>query len=197
MSNFDAVQSGLHHWLQSLPSSAFRWMCPNRETTCLVSDGDRILDAQLLFRHERGSATAKVPQKRIFEVVDRAPRHQRTRHVRPADRPAIRLTQDFIERDLDAERVELANDFLRPLVSHVPQLGEPPLERVETSQVQGKEMHLVAAVERAQLAPCHDTNARAFTGGARGSDAGDAIVIGKRDRREIAAFCRFDYALRR
>ena len=58
-------------------------------------------------------------------------------------------------------------------------------------------MNFVIILKRAQLAAGDNPDSESITRFTRGSNSGDAVVIGQCQSGEIAAFGRFDYTLRR
>jgi len=117
--------------------------------------------------------------------------------VWPPHRPTVGLLQYLVECNLDAKSVQLIDDFLRALVSQHAKLPQPALECLESSQVKRKKMNFVIVLKRAQLATRDNPDAESITSFTRGGNSGNAVVIGERQRREIAALGRFNDTLRR
>jgi hypothetical protein len=62
--------------------------------------------------------------------MDDAARDEHTGYVRPADRAAFRLLENFIESDGDTERIELLDDSRGARVSLLSELAQFLLQRV-------------------------------------------------------------------
>ena len=116
--------------------------------------------------------------------------------MRTANRATRGLLQDFLERDLETQRVQLLNDSDRTVVAHRAQPEESPFERIELHHVQRQQMNLVIAVESTELHPRDQSDSRAFRSITRRWDAGDRIVVRQRQRGNTAALSGFDYTFR-
>ena len=160
----DAVETSLDQRLQPISSPAIAGVSPDRERAGFVREANRILDRKACLRYESGASRAKVSHESISKIVDDAPRYQRSRHVRSADRAAVCLNQNFVEGYLDAKRVQFLDNFLRPRESQGPQLAEPLLECVQLRHMQRQHMNFVVVEEGAQLDARYHPHPKTLTG---------------------------------
>jgi hypothetical protein len=158
---------------------------------------DCVLYREMFLRHERASGAAEISRKCFTKVVDYAARYQCARNVRTSDRAAVGLLKHLVNRDRDAESVELFDNLLGAYVSRRTKLAESPLERLEMGQVERQKVHFVAIMKRAQLRSGDHADAKPLPSGARGCHAVHRIVIGERYRCQAAPLRRVDHSLRR
>src|SRR2546423_6661035 len=116
VSDFQPVEARRNQRLQAFPSASLTGMRPDRQTTGLVGDGNRVLDRQSSLRYERGAGVSQISHERIPKIVNDAARNEGARYVRPADRAAIRLLKNFVQREPDAKGIQLFDDARRSRV---------------------------------------------------------------------------------
>src|SRR3954470_7758293 len=108
--NLHTIQSRSGQRLQTLASATVSRVRPDRETAGFVRNRDRVFDREFLLRHECAAVTAEIARERFPEIVNDAARHQSAGDVRAADGAAIGLLEHLVERQSDAERVQLLDD---------------------------------------------------------------------------------------
>ena len=192
--HFHAVEASRHHRLQPLAPAAVAWVGPDRQSPGLMGDADRNLYRQLCLRNERASAGAEEPREGVAEIVGGAARNHGACDVRPPDGATIRLAEYFIQRQLDAERIELLHDLDGTGISQCPQLTESLLQRIEPRQMQRQEMYFLIVLKRAELCAGDHADSVAGGGGTRRGNPVDRIVIRERDRGEATALGCFNDA---
>ena len=104
--------------------------------------------------------------------------------MRPADRRSTRLLENALERDAHAIGVQQVDDLRGAGPAHLPELDELRVDRNRAAEMKAEHVRLVLVLDRAQLDPGHETNAKALTLHHRFGEPGGRIVIGERDGRE-------------
>jgi hypothetical protein len=125
MPDLDAVEASGDQWLETLAPAAVTRMRPDRNCTRLMGDRDRILNGKLVLRYERTPLGAKVAGKCVAKITHDSTGNHRSRHVWSPNRSAIRLQENFIQRQRDAELVEPVDYPSRAGMSGNPQIGQP------------------------------------------------------------------------
>lgn len=197
MPYLQAVQPRRDQRLEPLAPAAIARVRPDRQSAGLVHDPNRVLDREVLFRNERRPRAAEISRERIPKILHDAASNQRTRHMRTSNRAAVGLQQDFVQREWNAERVELFYNLLRAGVPHGAQLAETPLQSFEMGEMQRQKMDFVLFVKCAELYSGNYSNTQPHAGGARRWNAIDRVVIGKCQGSEAAALRGLDYSVGR
>ena len=189
----ESIQSSGDQRLDPLAPPSFARMGPDGEGARLVRDRDRIFDRKACLGDKRTCSSAQVSHECIAKIMHYASRDQCTRNVRTADRAAIGLLKNFVQRQRNSKHVELVNDLLCTRVPQGTQLTKALFQSVEPRQVQRQDMDFVFVVERTELHPGNYSNSESVTGSARRVDSPNRIMIGECQRRETAAVGGLDY----
>lgn len=195
MPDLDAVETGGDQWLETLAPAAVTRMGPDRNCTRLVGDRDGILDGKLVLRHERASLGAKVPGECVAKISHDSTGNHGSRNVRPPNRSAIRLLENFIQRQRDTELIEPVHYPSRAGVSRKPQIGQSHFERPQLGEMKCEQVNFMILIVSTQLDARDHANARALRRQARGANAVYGIVIGESESREAAALRLLYYSL--
>jgi hypothetical protein len=195
MPDLDAVETGGDQRLETLAPAAVARMSPDRDCTRLMGDRDGILDGKLVLRHERAPLGAKVPGERVAKITDDSTGNHRSRNVWSPNRPAIRLQENFIQCQRDAELIEPVDYPPRASVSGNPKIGQPLFERTQLREMERKQVNFMVLIVRAQLHSRDHANSGQLGRFARGTNAVYGVVIGESESREAAALRCLYYAL--
>src|SRR5438046_2837980 len=103
----DAVEAGCDERLESFANSAVSRVRPDGQCSCFVRDLDRIFQREPSFGNESAASVAEICHECVAKIVDYAACDQCARDVRASDRAAIRLSQHFLQRKRNTQRVEL------------------------------------------------------------------------------------------
>lgn len=136
MPDFDAVETGGDQWLETLAPAGVTRMSPDRNCTRLVGDRDGILNGKLVLRYERAPLGAKVAGECVAKIAHYSAGNHRSRNVWSPNRSAIRLQQNFIQCQRDAELIEPVDYPSRAGVSGNPKIGQPLFERTELGKME-------------------------------------------------------------
>ena len=102
-------------------------------------------------------------------------------HVRPADRAAGGIREHLLHRHRDAERIEPFHHPLRAQAPHVAQGDESLLHDADVLQVQAEQVRLDVVLDGAELDAGHDAHAEPLARRLCLGEAGDGVMIGKRE----------------
>ena len=131
-------------------------------------------------------------------VAGEAPRDERARDVRAADRGLAGLREHRVHRERDAELVQSRDDRDRTVAPRDAIDIERMLQRFRARDVETEDVGLVARrVDRAQLDAGDHAHAESLTGLPCFRNAGEGIVVGEGDRQEPCLPCRLDDTRRR
>jgi hypothetical protein len=175
--HFDAVQTGGDQWLETLPPAAVSGMSPDRNCPGLVRYRDCLLDGKPVLRHERASICAQVATECVAKVTHESSGNHRSCNVRPPNRPAIRLQENFIQCKRDAELVEPVDDSPRAGVSGKPETGQSLFEWAQLGEMKREQVDFVIMVVCTQLDPRDHANAGALCRLARGTHTIYCVVV--------------------
>jgi hypothetical protein len=195
MPDFDAVETGGDQWLEPLAPPSVTWVSPDRNCTRLVGDCDGVLNGKLVLRYERAPLGAKVAGECVAKITHDPTRDHRSRNVWSPNRSAIRLQENFIQRQRDAELVEPVDYPSRAGMSGNPQIGQPLFERTQLGEMKSKQVNFMVLIISAQLDAGDHPNSGALRRFARRTYAVYGVVIRERESREAAALRCLYYAL--
>ena len=195
MPDLDAVEAGGDQWLETLTPAAVTRMRPDCNCTRLVGDRDRILNGELVLRYERAPFGAKVACERVAKITHHSTGNHRSRHVWSPNRSAIRLQENFIQCQRDAQLVEPVDYPSRARVPRNPQIGQPLFERPQLGEMKREQVNFMVLIISTQLDTGDHANSGALRRFARRTNAVYGVVIRERESREAAALRCLDYAL--
>lgn len=197
MPHLDAIESGRDETLESLAPPTLAGMCPDREPTGFVRDADRFLDRESRPGYERCRSAAEVSHERVAEILNEAPRYERTGDVGSANRATVRLLQYLVQGDGNLECIELLDDQLGAHVALRAEVTEPRFQGLQVREVQRQQMDFMIVLKGAQLGTGNDPHSETLACRARRGNTIDRVVVSERDRAESAFLGGFDYSLRR
>jgi hypothetical protein len=195
MPDLDAVETGGYQWLETLASAAVTRMSPDRDCTRFVGDRDGVLHREPVLRDERASLCSQVPIECVAKINHDSTGNHRTRNVRPANRSAIRLHENFIQCQRDADLIEPVDYPSRASVSGKPKIGQPLFERTQLRKMERKEVNFMVLVVSAQLDPSYHANSGALRRIARGTHAVYGVVIRESESGQAATLRCLYYSL--
>lgn len=195
MSDLNAVETGGDQRLETLASAAVARMSPDRNCTSLVGDRDCILDGKLVFRYERTPLRAKVPGECVTKITNDSTGNHRSRNVWSPNRSAIRLEENFVQCQRDAELIEPVDDPSCAGMSGNTEIGQPLFERTELGKVEREQVNFMVLIVSAQLHTGDHANSGALRRFSRRANTVYGIMIRERESREAAALRCLDYAL--
>jgi hypothetical protein len=111
------------------------------------------------------------------------------------NRSAVRLLENFIQCQRDAELIEPVDYPSRAGVSGQPEIGQPLFERTQLRKMEREQVNFVVLIICAQLDARDHANSGALCRFAGWKNAIYGVVIGERESREAAALRCLDYAL--
>ena len=195
MSYFETIQSRGDQRLDPVAPASFTGMRPNGQCSRFVRDCNRIFDRKALPCDKRTRSSAQISHECIAKVVHYAARDQCTSDVRTADRPAIGLLKNFVQRDGNSKNVELVHDLPCACVAQGAQLTKALFQGLEVREVKRQDMDFVLVVKCTKLHSGNHSNSESLAGLARCVDSANRIMIGECKRRETAALRSLDYLL--
>jgi hypothetical protein len=195
MSDLDAVEARSDQWLETVAPAAVTRMSPDRNCTRLMGDRDGILNGKLVLRYERAPLCAKVAGECVAKITHDTTGNHRSRNMWSPNRSAIRLQQNFIQCQRDAELIEPVDYPSRAGVSGNPKFGQPLFEWPQLGKMECEEVNFLVLIVCAQLHARDHANSGALRRFARGTNAVYGIVIRKRESREAAALRCLYYSL--
>jgi len=195
VSYFETIQSSRDQRLDPVAPPSFAGMRPNGQCSRFVRDCNRIFDRKALPCDKRTRSSAQISHECIAKVVHDTARDQRTRDVRTANRPAIGLPKNFVQRDRNSENVELVHDLPCTCVAQGTQLTKALFQSLEVREMKCQDMDFVLVVKCTKLHSGDHSNSESLAGPARRVDSANRIMIGECKRRQTAALRGLDYLL--
>lgn len=182
MPYFHSIETRGNQRLEAFATSTVTWMGPDGNRTCPVRDRDRVFNGESVLRHERASLCAEVASEGVAKIRNEGAGDHCPRNMRPADRPAIRLMKDLIQRERDPNLIESFDYPARASVPRQAQIGQALFECIELGKMERQQVHFMILIVRTQLHACDHAYSSSFRCRARGPNAVDGVVIreGKR-----------------
>ena len=186
MPDLDAVETGRDQWLETLAPATVTWMSPDRNCTRLVCDRDGVLNGKFVLRYECAPLGAKIAGECVAKITHDSAGNHRSRNVRPPNRSAIRLQENFIQCERDAELIEPGDYPSCAGVSGNPQIGQPLFERPQLGKMECEQVNFMVLIVSAELHACDHANPGALRCFAGGTNPVNGIVIRERESSQAA-----------
>ena len=197
MAHLESVEAHRDEPLDACPIAIDARMRDDRQSASVVNETNRVADVEPLLGDVRRPAITKPPVEDLAWIQGPAAGDHRARDMRPPDRSARRLREYAVQRDGDAERIELIDHSAGTVETRGSKLPHRDLDQVEALEVKSENVYLAAVIIGAQLDARDDAQAEPLTGASGRVDAGDGVVIGERDRAQAGRSCRCGDVLRR